>query len=75
MKFIITLLLLTYSCFSYANDEANDPCNQVKDEKIYACQVSFDRCNAHNPDSEICISILDACTTKAYIEYSECLEN
>jgi len=75
MKFIITLLLLASSCFSYANDEILDSCEQVRDEKINACNVSFKRCNAHNPDSDICISILDTCTTKVYLEYAECLEN
>jgi len=75
MKFIITLLLLALSCFSYANDDATDSCEQVRDEKIKACNVSFNRCNAHNPDSDICFSILDDCTTKTFLEYFECLEN
>ncbi len=70
---MITLLLLSSACFSYANDEELLSCEQVRDIRVRACQVGFNRCIAHNPDSEICFSIMDTCTTKAYEDYTVCI--
>ena len=75
MKSIVTLSLLAMSCFSYANVEEFLSCKQVRDARIQACQVAFNRCNAHNPGSEVCVSMWDTCTTNAHEDYEECVNN